>query len=72
MLQHADKGFEKPEHEGKAADINGEINNAMPVEDGFVSELFNSLHVAIIGFPFVHLSLLSLNMRVDPEAVNGH
>lgn len=26
-----------------------------------------------VGFScFVHLSLLSLNMRVDPEAVNGH
>lgn len=71
MLEHANKRSEKPEHEGKAANVDGEIHNAMPVEGGFVSELFNSLHIAIIGLPFVHLSLLSSNMRLSPETVNG-
>ncbi len=72
MLQSANEAFKSPEHKGKAACVYGEVHNPMPMKDWLIGELLNILHIAVVRFPLVHFDLLSLNMRVDPEAVNGH
>lgn len=73
MLDEAHQKPEREEHDYKSRHVNREIDDAMPMEHRFVSEIFSAICILIADrLPMVHsLSPFSRNIVLNPVNVNG-